>query len=504
MRVFLALILYSAASLAHSSSGLNFIPQRGPHAVGLRVVQQYDHGRGMEHAVNAVGEITHRAGSRPVQTLLWYPAKAGGAPLKAIDYELTALSDNDFSVTSAAIAKERDALLGSEDRALFNAPMLAVRDAVAASGSYPVVIYAPSYRARAHENADLCEYLASHGYIVIASPSTGPRGADMSDDVEGLEAQAADITFLIAYAQSLPQADSSRLAALGFSWGGVANVLAAARSNKVKVLVSLDGSARSHTQLFTTSRTIAPARTAMPLLWVGSRPMPAESPFEKGRRVATDYFKGMQYSDVYLATMEPMVHMNFSSWALRFNNDVRSTNNSQVDVATAYRWSLRYVKEFLDAYLRQDGHALAFLKNQPTKNGAPAQMMALEIRPASMPLLTSENFITTFAAHGFAGAEAIYARMRVQSPDFALRPLQLHMWGSELMARKNAKGAVELFKLAGVINPRYGDTFNSLGEAYESLGETALAKLAYEHALDVDPHLANSAARLQALCRPQR
>lgn len=504
MRVLLVALLYTAASLAHAASGLSLIPQRGPHPVGLRVVQQYDHGRGMERAVNALGELTRRAGSRPVQTLVWYPAVAGGTPMQAIDYELTALSDNDFSVTGAAIAKERDALLGSEDRALFNAPMLAMRDAAAANGSYPVVIYAPSYRARAHENADLCEYLASHGYIVIASPSTGPRGADMSDDVEGLEAQAADITFLIAYAHSLPQADSSRLAVVGFSWGGVANVLAAARSNKVKALVSLDGSARSHTQLFTTSRPIAPARTAIPLLWIGSRPMPAESPFEKGRRVATDYFKGMQHSDVYLATMAPMVHMNFSSWALRFDSDARPTNDSQADVAIAYRWSLRYVKEFLDAYLRQDGRALAFLNNPPANNGAPAQMIALEIRPASVPLLTSESFITTFAAHGFTGAEAIYTAMRVQSPDFALRPLQLHTWGGELMARNNAKGAVELFKLAGVINPRYGDTFNSLGEAYEALGETSLARLAYEQALSVDPELANSAARLQALRQPQR
>jgi dienelactone hydrolase len=502
MRALLVVFLCIAPSFAHAASGPGLIPQIGPYPVGMRVVQQYDHARGMEQAVNAVGELARRAGSRPVQTLLWYPAKAGGMSMKAIDYELTALSDNDFSVTGAAIAKERDALLRSEDRALFNAPMLAMRDAVMARGRYPVVIYAPSYRARAHENADLCEYLASHGYIVIASPSTGPRGADMSDDVEGLEAQAADITFLVAFAHSLPHADSSRLAVVGFSWGGVANVLAAASSNKVKALVSLDGSARSHTELFTRSRTIAPARTAMPLLWIGSRPMPADPRFEQGRAVATDYFKGMHYSDVYLATLAPMLHMDFSSWALRFDGEARSTNDSRVDVTSAYRWSLRYVKAFLDAYLRQDRGALAFLHDQPSKNGVPAQMMALEIRPASVPLLTAESFVTTFVAHGFTDAEAIYTAMRAQSPEFALRPLQLYTWGGELMARKHAQGAVELFKLAGFINPRYGDTFDSLGQAYEALGETGLAIRAYEQALSADPRLAYPSTRLQELRKP--
>ena len=32
-----------------------------------------------------------------------------------------------------------------------------------------MAIYAPSFAAPAHENLDLCEYLASHGYVVIAS-----------------------------------------------------------------------------------------------------------------------------------------------------------------------------------------------------------------------------------------------------------------------------------------------------------------------------------------------
>ena len=78
MHALLVLFLCITAPLAHAASGFSLIPQIGPYSVGMRVVQQYDHARGMGHAVNAVGELTRRAGSRPVQTLLWYPAKAGG------------------------------------------------------------------------------------------------------------------------------------------------------------------------------------------------------------------------------------------------------------------------------------------------------------------------------------------------------------------------------------------------------------------------------------------
>ena len=39
----------------------------------------------------------------------------------------------------------------------------ALRDAKTAKGHYPVLIYAPSDSSVSWENADLCEYLASHG-----------------------------------------------------------------------------------------------------------------------------------------------------------------------------------------------------------------------------------------------------------------------------------------------------------------------------------------------------
>jgi dienelactone hydrolase len=53
----------------------------------------------------------------------------------------------------------------------------------------------------------------------------------------------------IGQAHAMPQADLSRIAVAGFSWGGLANVLAAARDDRIRALVSLDGSVRRYTQL---------------------------------------------------------------------------------------------------------------------------------------------------------------------------------------------------------------------------------------------------------------
>ena len=500
MRTLLAVLLFSVASLALAAPAINFTHTKGPHPVGLRVVQQYDHARGVNPDINAFGESKGGERARPMQTLVWYPAQVtSGKAMQAIDYELTKLTDYEVDVSAADLAKMRARWLGAAQAAQLVQPMWAMRDAAAATGKYPVVIYAPGFDGRAFENADLGEYLASHGYIVIASRSTGPRTALMSDDLEGLQAQAADIAFLSAYAHTLAQADSSRLAVVGFSWGGLANVFASAKSNRIKALVSLDGSVRSQPQLIAAAGNVDPARTAVPMLSIGSRPMSLETLHQRGRTVASNYLNSMKYSDLYLATMQPMVHMNFSSWSLRFDGDQQFTDYSSDEVATAYSWTIRYVKEFLDAYLKKNDAALAFLKNSPLKNGVPAHTMALESRPASAAAPTETSFIKSFVGRDFKDAEAIYKDMRAQSPEFALSPPQLNIWGYQLLERKNAKGAVELFKLAGVINADYGAVFDSLGEAYEALDEKALAIRAYEHALAVDKTQTNAAARLKAL-----
>src|SRR6202012_1362286 len=108
-------------------------------------------------------------------------------------------------------------------------PMHAIRDAPSEIGKYPVIIYSPSFSSVSWENADLCEYLASFGYVVIAAPAMGESARESMHSVAGAEAQARDVSFLVTFAQSLPNTDMTRVAAVGFSWGGLADLLAAAQ-----------------------------------------------------------------------------------------------------------------------------------------------------------------------------------------------------------------------------------------------------------------------------------
>ena len=51
--------------------------------------------------------------------------------------------------------------------------------------------------------------------------------------------------------------------------------------------------------------------------------------------------------------------------------------------AETYNWVARYTLEFLNAYLKRDVAAMAFLKRTPTENGVPRHLIAASFRPAS-------------------------------------------------------------------------------------------------------------------------
>ena len=163
--------------------------------------------------------------ARPLQTLIWYPSlESSGEPMRVGDYVRLADTEIHFNAPDEKENRWRSLL-----KASFDIPLRAVQEAKPAKGHYPVLIYAPSDSSVSWENADLCEYLASHGYVVLASPSMGVATRDMTDDLDGINAQARDISFLITYARSLPDTDLSEVAMVSWSWGGIQPVCLSTR-----------------------------------------------------------------------------------------------------------------------------------------------------------------------------------------------------------------------------------------------------------------------------------
>ena len=209
----------SAPPVASGDQRFHFTEKPGPNVVGLKVVEQYDFSRSYRSVTDELGKPYQGERARPLQTLIWYPAqKNSGKPMTVGDYGDLLATETSFG--RPELWADWKQWLDSMKPTLKDS-MWAVRNAPLLAGRFPVVIYAPSLSSMSWENADLCEYLASHGYVVVASPDMGATSRDMTTDLAGIDAQAQDISFLIGYAQTLPDTEMSKIAVAGFSWGGI-------------------------------------------------------------------------------------------------------------------------------------------------------------------------------------------------------------------------------------------------------------------------------------------
>lgn len=515
MKKFFVLILCVAASLNPAAATPSLIPDTGQHAVGVKIVQQYDRTRVFKVSVDLVtGEPVHGERARPIQAIVWYPAARGGKSVTYRDYLDTIATEDDFTRGAADARRMTDTLVNDNAGTRLDvvlrdiaSPMHAVRDARAEAGKYPVLIYAPSYSSDAAENADLCEYLASHGYIVIASASMGAHTRAMTIDHEGVEAQAADISYLIAYAATLPQADTSRVAAIGWSWGGLANVVAAAKDTRIKALVSLDGSIRYFPRFVDGGKEalpyVTPARVAVPMLFVGARPGTVESLSSAKMSTGYSFLNQMTYSDVYVLSMLPMKHADFSSFHLRMAKDEEYRDHerdySRDEVQLAHRWVARYARAFLDAYLKNDAAGLAFINATPAANKAPRQMIAVDIRRSKGEKApTRENFVARLAAEGFDKAIALYDRFVLQPGAFRLDANQIEAWGENLYTLGKLEQSREVFRLGTHLYPDKVFLQANLGELQAKTGQAEHAAKTYRRVLELDPNNADAASYLKA------
>ncbi len=497
---FASLTLLMPAS-AWCDAGLDFANAPGPHAVGLRVVQQYDHSRSYKDRIDIVtGHAITGERVRPIQTLIWYPAVSGGRAMRYGDY--AALAQTEESFDAPRLAAGTIGRRAGEIRAVAAQPMQAMRDATGETGRFPVVIYAPSFGASAAENADLCEYLASQGYIVIASASMGAHSRAMTGDLEGVETQVDDIEFLIGYTRTLPQVDLERLAVIGFSWGGLANVAAAAKDARIRALVSLDGTIRYDNDTLKAIAWLSAARVTVPLLYVASRAATLEqmNVDRKYYDISRDFLNELKYSDVYIASVAAMAHEDFSSYFLRVRPDEAFDEGySRHEASVAHAWVGRYVERFLDATLKGDAAARAFLDNDPARNGVPAHFMRMDARRRVAEAPTLENIALALSQRGFDHADDVIHELHLDEAGNEPAEEALDDWAHRALWAGDASRAVHVFQFAVRLHPASAGLNDGLGEAWQAAGDNARAEAAYRAALALEPGHASAARHLHQL-----
>jgi dienelactone hydrolase len=485
----------NAPAGAPGEQRFRFAEKPGPDAVGLKVVEQYDFSRSYRPLIDELGKPVQGERARPLQTLIWYPAQKGnGKAMTVGDYGDLVSTETTFG--KPELTWDWKQWLNSMKPSLKDS-MWAVRDARPLEGKFPVVIYAPSFSSMSWENADLCEYLASHGYVVVASPDMGATQRGMTADLSGVNAQAQDISFLIGYAQTLPNTDVSKVAVGGFSWGGISNLFAASRDNRIDALFALDGSMRYFPGLVKAATDVHPENMTIPMIFFTQGPTTVE---EQARNSANkdkdndgpNVLNAWTHGDLITVDDLALNHVEHSSMYQR-NEEVwkyfpsnHKGDYSRADGIVGYAWIARYTLEFLNAYLKHDAEAMAFLKRTPAEVGVPPHILTVDFRAGKGTPATLETFRAELGRQGFDHAPAIYAAMVKEDKDFKLNEGAVDQWAHELMERGHLNEATELFKLNVQVNADSSNAYDSLGEAYLKAGQKQQAIDSYKKALELD------------------
>lgn len=185
----------------------------GPHGVGYR------------HGIS--GSLRYH---------VWYPAKDQGPRTTLATYLGGGAEAYSKQLAGAGVpAAEIDSILRS--------PTVAVEHAPPIAGSFPVVVIGQGNAQDAADQAILAEHLASHGYVVVTTPSPmvdRPMQGE-SDIGPYAELQAAQMDSATHLARLVTGSTSSAVAVIGHSFGARSALLYVMQHPDVRGLVSLDG-----------------------------------------------------------------------------------------------------------------------------------------------------------------------------------------------------------------------------------------------------------------------
>ncbi len=101
--------------------------------------------------------------------------------------------------------------------------------------------------------------------------------------------------------------------------------------------------------------------------------------------------------------------------------------------------------------------------------------------------------------NGFKNADSIVKDLKKKDSSFKLSEGETNNFGYYLLNRASKEKALEIFKMNVNLYPESSNTYDSLAEIYESLGDKTLAIKNYKRAIELNPSNSNSAEHLKKL-----
>ncbi|UCC43703.1 MAG: MBL fold metallo-hydrolase [Candidatus Zixiibacteriota bacterium] len=476
----------------------------GPYAVGYMVKHEYDHTRTFRSKLDYFGKPRQGPIARPLQISVWYPAESSADPeyMKFQEYFHARATETDFTpptpeqlnivinglkhawpIEFRVEPERRETVRRRIDESL-KEEVFAVKNATPAQDSFPLIIHMPGYNGSPSGHSSLFEFLASHGYVVAAVPNMGMYRRNIDNEAASLEVQARDLEFVAAHMSDIPFVNGSRIGTTGMSWGGMSNVLYAARNHLVDAVLTLDGAITMPEELDLIESIAGYSHKSLDAAYMQLLVCPAEAKF---RPKDLRFYDSLEFCDAHMIQFAGVDHDAFSCSYLRLRNLSEVDPGRIAYLEEFSREIYRNALSFFDAYLKDDATALETLTsgaNSGSQTERQEMIVLRDLKKGMRRPLTRKEFVNIIRTQGAEEASEIYkdyCRTKPQNNlivSSVIGPVYMNAFESGDL--EEALAICELWETA--LPGERGPLF-SKGRIYTRTGETKKAIQCYEKVL---------------------
>lgn len=505
LKALLILVLFQA-SIINGQTSLNEIDlNNGKYKVGFRRYTTFDSTR----TYSRIYDYSNKKVTRPISVSIWYPSEqniGNKKPVNILDYFEILKEEEEWEyLPNEQILNWFYYSNTPANQKHLKEPTKAYPEIEFAKGKFPIIVYAPSFQASSIENFALCEYLASHGYIVISSPSKGTETRWFSNNnAKEMETQARDVEFLIKEVGKFSMANYKKIAVMGFSFGGLSNVITRMRNEKIKAIVSLDGTERYQYELLKKSPFFDLNKIDVPYIHMGQKDIPKnvlkEDNIKAELNTKFDLYDSITNCKVYRLKFHNLTHSNFSTLGILFANRDERQDKSDSEIMESYKWVSTYTLNFLNSFLENDDNALKFIENKPSDNGVRNGLITQRTKQPESVAFTFQDFNDLASNQNYQNLLDLYDSVMKKNPSLKLPESNLNTLGLQLAFNPStSEQGINVFLLATKLYPNSANLFDSLAEAYLFIDKIEKAIENFKKSLDLNAQNQNAIDRLKQL-----
>lgn len=268
---------------------------------------------------------------------------------------------------------------------------------------FPLVVF-PNGTSPAFQSI-MCEYFASHGFIVIGVALKGRHAYTEEISLVGMETTTMDLGFAIGKALEIPQVNNEKICLIGNAITSSQSVAYQTRNSNIDCVVSLDGGLPSKFEQSILNRTpfYNPQAVNKPILAIYV-PSPSIDP---------KYIEHLKFSERYFFRFPQMSEFHFLNYGAFEKFVPNIIGKPRGDVEKGFETAAVYCLKFFEAFLKGNEKSLQFLKTKPSDLATIDKHFIKRAFPSPPNITILKD---AFTREGFGYIEQTYKKLKKQNP----------------------------------------------------------------------------------------